>query len=207
MVLNTVTLEGRSVVLTPLSPNDVDELLEAVSADRSTFSFTLVSATREEMTDEVIRLLAERDSGLGVPFVTRLRSSGRAVGMTRFLNLRSWYGRDAPDAAEIGGTVLAASAQRTVVNTEAKYLMLCHAFDSWEVQRVDFKTDVRNERSRRAIERIGATFEGVLHHWQPSLVAGEEGRARDSAMYSITDAQWPSVSAALLSRLGTSLPQ
>ena len=81
--------------------------------------------------------------------------------------------------------------QRTAINTEAKYLMLRHAFEHWDVARVDLKTDARNERSRRAIERIGATFEGVLRAWQPSVASGEAGRPRDSAMYSIVAAEWP----------------
>jgi RimJ/RimL family protein N-acetyltransferase len=94
---------------------------------------------------------------------------------------------------EIGGTFLAASAQRTGINTEAKLLLLEHAFDVLGVGRVDLKTDARNDRSRNAMLRIGATFEGVLRNWQPSLVPGEEGLLRDSALYSITDREWPEV--------------
>jgi RimJ/RimL family protein N-acetyltransferase len=121
--------------------------------------------------------------------------------MTRFLTIRSLPRHSVPFAVEIGGTWLAASAQRTRINTESKLLLLRHAFDTWEVARVDLKTDSRNERSRAAIARIGASFEGVLRHWQPSQVVGEDGRFRDSAMFSITDDEWPRVASRLVSML------
>jgi RimJ/RimL family protein N-acetyltransferase len=121
--------------------------------------------------------------------------------MTRYMSIRRREGEEIPYAVEIGGTWLCASAQRTGINTEAKLILLAHAFEVWGVGRVDFKTDARNERSRRAIERLGATFEGVLRHWQPSLVSGEETQLRNSAMYSILDTEWPRVSADLRSRL------
>jgi RimJ/RimL family protein N-acetyltransferase len=103
-----------------------------------------------------------------------------------------------PYAVEIGGTWLAASAQRTGINTEAKLLLLDYAFSVLGVGRVDLKTDARNDRSRNAMARIGGTFEGVLRNWQPSLVPGEEGRLRDSALYSILDTEWPDVHERLL---------
>jgi RimJ/RimL family protein N-acetyltransferase len=102
---------------------------------------------------------------------------------------------------EIGGTWLSSSAQRTAMNTEAKLLLLTHAFEQWGVGRVDLKTDARNERSRNAMARIGGTFEGVLRQWQPSQVVGEENLLRDSAMFSVIAAQWPEVRDALKSRL------
>jgi RimJ/RimL family protein N-acetyltransferase len=102
-----------------------------------------------------------------------------------------------PYAVEIGGTWLAGSTQRTGINTNAKLLLLDYAFTTFGVGRVDLKTDARNERSRAAISRIGASFEGVLRHWQPSLVAGEEGQLRDTAIYSILDVEWPDVRAGL----------
>jgi RimJ/RimL family protein N-acetyltransferase len=92
---------------------------------------------------------------------------------------------------EIGWTWLAASAQGTGINTDAKLLLLRHAFETLGVARVDLKTDARNHRSRRAIEGLGATFEGVLRRWSPSWTPGEEGRLRDSAMYSFIDVEWP----------------
>ena len=196
-----VSLTGRHVELTPLSLDDVDGLLRAANEDRSTYGFTRVPGTRDEMTDAVEALMGEQDRFLGVPFVTRRRASGEIVGMTRFLTLRWWFERDYPDAAEIGGTFLAASAQRTVINTEAKLLMLAHAFDVWGVQRLDLKTDERNERSRRAIERLGATFDGVLRNWQPSVAENEGGMVRSSAMYSIVPDQWPAIRDRLQRRL------
>ena len=126
---------------------------------------------------------------------------GRLVGCTRFLEIRRWRGRPAPDEVEIGGTWLAADLQRTAVNTEAKLLLLGHAFEVWQVVRVAIATDSRNERSRRAIERIGARLEGVLRHHRPSMVPGEAGRPRDTALYSITDDDWPAVRQTLVDRL------
>ena len=106
-----------------------------------------------------------------------------------------------PDEVEIGGTWLAADAQRSPVNTEAKLLLLTHAFETWDVSRVALCTDVRNERSRQAIERIGASFEGVLRHHRLSYVAGEVGRPRDTAMFAMTDDDWPAVKERLTERL------
>jgi N-acetyltransferase len=196
-----VTLSGQCVTLTPLSIDDAPGLVTAASEDRSSFSLTLVPDSVEQMVAQVRALLVAQEQLEALPFATRSTESGQIVGMTRFLALRWWFEREYPDAAEIGGTFLAASAQRTRINTEAKLLMLRHAFDVWGVQRVDLKTDERNERSRRAIERLGARFEGVLRSWQPSLVAGEEGRGRDSAMYSILPPEWPAIQSRLEERL------
>jgi N-acetyltransferase len=188
-----VTLTGSAVALTPLSLDDVDALVRAATEDRATYGLTTVPGTEAEMVAAVRALLDDQERLEAVPFATRIATTGEIVGMTRFLTLRWWYGRPHPDAAEIGGTFLAGSAQRTRINTEAKLLMLTHAFDDWEVQRVDLKTDERNDRSRRAIERLGARPEGILRSWQPSLVTGEEGRARNSAIYSILPTEWPEV--------------
>lgn len=196
-----VTLVGRHVTLTPLTYDDVPGLVAAASENRSSYRWTDVPETPEAMETAVTRLLEEQARLLGVPFATRASDTGRIVGMTRFLSLRWWFDRDFPDAAEIGGTFLAASAQRTPINTEAKVLMFGHAFDVWEVARLDFKTDARNDRSRRAIERLGAHFDGVLRHWQPSMVTGEEVAARDSAMYSVLPAEWPEIRTVLRQRL------
>jgi RimJ/RimL family protein N-acetyltransferase len=117
------------------------------------------------------------------------------------MTIRSLRPFATPYAVEIGGTWLATSAQRSGINTEAKLLLLDYAFETWHVGRVDLKTDARNDRSRNAILRIGASFEGVLRHWQPSLVEGEEGTLRDSAMFSIVDSEWPSVRERLTSLL------
>lgn len=179
----------------------VPELLAAATEDRATYAFTHVPTSLSDMEDTVRQLLVEHAEGVSIPLTTTDRASGAVLGMTRFLTLRWSPSRAYPDAVEIGGTFLAASAQGTKVNADAKYLMLSQAFDHWRVQRVDLKTDERNERSRRAIERLGAHFEGILRHWQPSLVTGEEGRYRNSAMYSILPAEWPTVRARLEGRL------
>ncbi len=186
-------LTGRVVRLTTMTTADVDELLAAATADRATYGYTTVPGDRDSMRAHVAALVEAHRRGRDIPFVTRDATTGRALGSTRFLALRCFHDRETPDAVEIGGTWLTASAQRTGVNTEAKLLMLTHAFEHWGVQRVDLKTDARNERSRRAIERIGARLDGVLRNWQPSLVPGEEGLARDSAMYSIVPDEWPAV--------------
>ena len=101
----------------------------------------------------------------------------------------------------MGFTWLAASAQGTGINTEAKLLLFGNAFDNWRVARVDLKTDARNLRSRAAIESVGAHFEGVLRRWSRSWAPGEEGRLRDSAMYSILSEEWPACRARLAARL------
>jgi N-acetyltransferase len=150
----------------------------------------------------VRRLLAEAEQRVVVPFATRRSDTLEIIGMTRFLTLRWYFDRDYPDGVEIGGTFLTAAAQRTAANTEAKLLMMTHAFDVWDVRRLDLKTDERNERSRRAIERIGGQFEGVLRNWQAAQVVGEEGRTRNSAIYSILDSEWPGVRERLKARLG-----
>lgn len=197
----SVTLTGRHVTLTPLSANDVPGLVRAASGDRSTYGWSIVPATSHEMDAVVRRQLADCDQRGAVPFVTRRSDTAEIIGMTRFLTLRWYFERDYPDAAEIGGTFVTAAAQRTAVNTEAKLLMLTHAFDVWGVRRLDLKTDERNERSRRAIERIGGRFEGVLRNWQVAQVEGEAGRTRNSAIYSILPAEWPDVRERLERRL------
>jgi RimJ/RimL family protein N-acetyltransferase len=197
----SVTLIGRHVTLTPLSRDDVPELVRAASGDRSTFGWSIVPATIPEMDAVVGRLLDDRDQRSAVPFATRRSDTSEIIGMTRYLTLRWFFGREYPDAAEIGGTFLSAPAQRTAANTDAKLLMMTHAFDVWGVRRLDLKTDERNERSRRAIERIGGQFEGVLRNWQAAQVDGEEGATRNSAMYSILSSEWPVVRARLDERL------
>lgn len=199
----SVTLHGRHVTLTPLSIDDVPGLVLAASGDRSTFGWSIVPGTAAGMDVVVRRLLAERDQGTAVPLVTRRSETSEIIGMTRFLTLRWFFGREYPDAVEIGGTFLSAAAQRTAANTEAKLLMMTHAFEVWDVRRLDLKTDERNERSRRAIERIGGRFEGVLRNWQAAQVDGEDGATRNSAMYSILADEWPDVRARLEERLRT----
>jgi N-acetyltransferase len=184
---------GRFVRLEPLTIAHVDALVEAAGEDRAAYGYTAVLQNREEALAyvDVMALMWER--GEGIPFVQIDAERNRVVGTTRYLNIRCVDDSSLPYAVEIGGTWLGASAQRTAINTNAKLLLLDYAFTSWSVSRVDLKTDARNERSRAAIERIGASLDGVLPHWQPSQVPGEEGLYRDSAMYSITGDDWPRI--------------
>ncbi len=191
-------LVGSRLSLEPLSSAFVDDLVAAASDDRSTYGFTNVPADGPAMGTYVDTLIADRDAGQAWPFVQRRLSDGTVVGCTRFMNLLRWFGRGTaddpfPDEVEIGGTWLATSAQRTGINTEAKLLLLSFAFEHWGVGRVAICTDARNERSRRAIEGIGAELDGVLRSHRLSTVPGEEGTLRDSALYSVVAARWPLV--------------
>ena len=202
MRLEPFTLTGRHVVLEPLAPAHADALVAAADLDRSSFGFTLVPSTTDEMHEYIESLLAAARGDTTVPFVQRLVASGEVVGCTRFLDVRWWVPRSTPAEAEIGGTWLRADVQRTAVNTEAKLLMLSHAFEVWQVHRVAICTDARNERSRTAITRLGAQFEGVLRNHRPAAGhAVAVGGARDTAVYSIIATEWPDVRAGLLARL------
>jgi RimJ/RimL family protein N-acetyltransferase len=146
--------------------------------------------TRTEWHAFVAQALKAADDGTEIPLVT---FRGREiVGSTRFLALRPQH-----RSVEIGWTWLHASAWGTGVNVEAKLLQMRHAFDVWRCRRVEWKTDAANERSCRALEALGATFEGI--HRNHMLVRGDENR--DSAWYSVTDGEWPSVRAHLEARL------
>lgn len=129
--------------------------------------------------------LRAQEAGTELAFATVRRSDDRVVGSTRFMDLRP-----AHRGVEIGWTWLAHEAQRGPINTEAKFLMLRQAFETWGALRVQLKTDARNERSRRAILRIGASFEGIL---RKQFLRAHDGYQRDSAMFSITDVEWPEV--------------
>lgn len=201
--LEPFTLRGGHVELVPLASDQAGELVGAASGDRSSYVFTDVPDDVEKMGVYIAKLLAQRDRGEVVPFAQRRVDDGRLVGCTRFLELRHWRGRPEPDEVEIGGTWLAADAQRTPVNTEAKLLLLTHAFEVWRVWRVALCTDARNERSWKAIERLGARHEGVLRNHRPSWVAGEADRPRNSALFSITDTEWPEVRDRLTARLAS----
>lgn len=186
-------LEGRHVWLVPLSLDHVDDLARAASSDRGTFSFAAVPDGHAAAKAYVRERLTKRAVGDLVPFAQLRASDGRAVGCTSFSNFRRWPDTGKLHAVEVGGTWLGTAAQRTGINREAKLLLFTHAFDNWNVRRLDVKTDARNAPARAAIEAIGATFEGILRSWQPSQAPGEQDRLRDSAMYSIIDIEWPSV--------------
>ncbi len=197
MDLRPVVLEGRVVRLEPLSLDHHAALCE-IGLDPDLWRWTLnLVRTPAEMQVYIEAALEAQAQGTALPFATRDRASGRLVGSTRFGNISR------PDRrVEIGWTWIARSWQRTAVNTEAKYLMLAHAFEQWGCVRVEFKTDVRNETSRRALLRLGATEEGVL---RKHMVAAT-GRIRDTVYYSIVDTEWPRVKAALEAKLRSSEP-
>jgi len=193
-----VSLEGRFVHLLPLTEDHVEGLLEAAD-DRSTFGFTPVPWDRTTMTAYVDKALARRASGEQYPFATYSVEHRRIVGSTRFYDLAPWdwsslypgsevHQRDGrPDVASIGYTWVSPLAQRTPLNTEAKLLMMTHAFAHWEVRAVRLQTDARNERSRTAIERLGCRLDGVIRHDRPAA----DGSVRDSAVYSMLADEWP----------------
>ena len=198
------TLTGKHVQLEPLSLDHVHQLVLAANEDRSSYDWTPVPGTVGAMTSYVSALVADAEAKRVIPFAQRRLSDQRVVGCTRYLEIRYWTGRDLPDEVEIGGTWLAASAQRTPINTEAKLLLMSNAFEEWEVRRLAICTDARNIRSRTAIERVGARLEGILRKNRASAVTGEIGQTRDTAMHSILDIEWPDVKAGLLSRLAHS---
>lgn len=202
--LEVPMLCGGVVRLEPLDDDHAEGLFAAASEDRATYGFTNVPATLDEARSYVAELESLRARGEAVPFAQVDVGTGRVLGATRLMTIRRASPDAPPFAVEIGGTWLAASAQRTPVNTEAKLLLMEHVFSVWGVARVDLKTDARNERSRAAIERLGATFEGVLRSWQPSVAPGEATRLRDSAMYSVIREEWAGVREGLRRRLAAS---
>jgi RimJ/RimL family protein N-acetyltransferase len=171
----------------------VEGLLAAANEDRSAYLYTKIPQSRDDMAAYVTDLLSQLELDEAIPFVQVALEIGRVAGATRFMTIRRTSSTESPFAVEIGGTWLSGSTQRTGINTEAKLLLLEYAFSTLKVARVDLKTDARNDRSRAAILRLGATYEGVLRSFQPSMVPGEEGRFRDTAMYSIIDDEWPGV--------------
>ncbi|WP_371476974.1 GNAT family N-acetyltransferase [Kitasatospora sp. NBC_00315] len=198
--LDGPVLEGAIVRLEPLEHRHLPDLAVAAEEDRSSYGFTWVPTA-----DQVGRYIDEQhgraSAGRLAPYAQIERSSGRAVGATAFWDPRPWPGEDRLCAVEIGFTWLAPSAQGTGLNLEAKLLLFRHAFEVWDVARVDLKTDARNARSRAAIEKAGARFEGVLRNWSKSWAPGEDGLLRDSAMFSVVAAEWPRCRAGLEQRL------
>ncbi len=197
MGTESLVLTGRHVRLEPLDHCHVDGLAAAAAVDRSLYQWSPIPQGKAEAITYVDTALAWLNAGTAVPFATVRVEDGAVIGSTRFFNLERWawppgharHGRQDPDACEIGYTWLTRSAIRTAANTEAKLLMLTHAFETWEVLRVCLHTDVRNQRSRAAIERIGGKFEGILrsHRMAADFIA------RDSARFSIVAAEWPEV--------------
>jgi N-acetyltransferase len=200
--LAPVTFTGHLVRLEPLTPAHLGALLDAATADAGeTFPFTHVPRDASGMARWLEVALTSAGAGQALRFASVDLSSGRVVGSTGYSSVERWEwfdGRErrppgGVDSIEIGYTWLARRAQRTGINTEAKYLLLRHAFETLRVHRVQLKTDVRNQRSRAAIARLGARFEGVLRSHRPSV---EDG-LRDTAMFSVVEAEWPEVRARL----------
>jgi RimJ/RimL family protein N-acetyltransferase len=205
-VVIPVTLEGRFVRLEPLTMAHAPGLHAAAAGPRDTYRFTLVPADPAGTRGYIETALTEQAAGRSLPFATVDRVRGVVVGSTRFLNIECWpwppgnphqRGTDRPDVVEIGATWLAADAQRTPINSEAKLLMLAHAFDRWRVHRVSLMTDARNQRSRDAIMRLGARFDGVLRAARPA----SDGAIRDTAAFSILESEWPEIKTRLEARL------
>ncbi len=191
MSVHVVVLTGGLVVLEPLDPGHVDDLVAAASDGRLWELWYTTVPAPEGMAAAIAQLLAEQASGTRLPFVVR-RPAGAVVGSTTYLNIEA----DVP-RLEIGSTWTAASAQRTGVNAESKLLLLGHAFEAMGAGRVQLKTDVRNERSQRAIARLGARYEGTLRRYQRRA----DGSVRDTVMFSVTAEDWPEVRRVLRSRL------
>ena len=193
MKVTPVTLAGRHVRLEPLTPAHIEPMFAAAS-DPQLWRWTLTQiASMKDMREYVDAALAAQSAGTALPFVTLDASTGEVIGSTRFGNIDV-----ANRHVEIGWTWLRRDRQRTACNTEAKYLMLSHAFDVLGCIRVSLKTDALNQQSRAAILRIGAIEEGILR----AHMITASGRIRDSAMYSIIDREWPGVRARLEERLG-----
>lgn len=190
-------LQGQRIRLEPLELRHAEELAQASATNRELYRWSPVPSGKAEATQYIETALAWQEAGTAVPFAILSLDDNTLIGSTRFWNIERWawppghrlHGRNVPDACEIGYTWLASSAIRTGANTEAKLLMLRHAFEVWHLLRVCFHTDSRNQRSRTALERIGSKFEGVLraHRMAADFIP------RDSVRYSIVASEWPAV--------------
>jgi RimJ/RimL family protein N-acetyltransferase len=179
-----LVLDGTHVRLEPLSLAHHAPLL-AVALDPELWRWTTSRVEKPEDLRRYIEVaLLEREQGRSIPFATVERASGRVIGSTRFAHIEPAHRR-----VEIGWTWIGRPWQRSAINTEAKYLMLRHAFESWGCHRVELKTNTLNEKSRRAILRIGGVEEGTLRKHQIT----EQGVTRDTVYFSILDTEWPAV--------------
>lgn len=190
-----LSLSGKIVELTELSLDDAAALAAAASENRASYTHAHVPADIEGMRRWVDLALAARAASRQLPVVIRRTHSREVIGTTSFhLEYWPWPGRttatpETPDAVEIGSTWLSHSAQGIGANREAKFLLLDYAFTHWQVHRVRFRTDVRNTRSRRAIESLGATLDGILR----ADFSDPDSTVRDSAYYSILASEWPTL--------------
>ncbi len=214
-MLEPFILEGRFVRLERLTEAHIPALVEAAAEDRSTYEWSFTPDGHEEVMSYVADALKKVAAGAQVAFATvrkgdNVNGGDRVVGSTRFYEVAFWQWppgsahqrHGVPDAVDIGYTWLAASAQRSPVNTEAKLLMLGHAFEVWKVHRVGIQTDVRNARSRAAIERIGGQLDGLLRADRTA----PDDTVRTTARYSIVADEWPAVKERLMARLRQNPP-
>ena len=189
MVIRPVTLDGKRVRMEPLSWEPHFDGLMAIGLDPELWRWTLnVIENRADLRAYLEEALRMQSEGSALPFATIDKASGRVVGCTRFGNIEPKHLR-----VEIGWTWVGKDFQRSYVNTEAKYLMLRHAFETWGCRRVELKTNVLNKKSRDAMLRIGAKEEGILRKHAIS----DRGVSRDTIYYSIIDDEWPGVKAKL----------
>ncbi len=194
MVVSPAILEGVHARLEPLAKAHLAELAE-VGLDEELWRWIPTPVrTREEMAAYIEAALNEEERGVSLPFAIVDTAAGRAIGSTRYGNIDRTNHR-----VEIGWTWIAREWQRTAINTEAKYLLLRHAFESLGCMRVELKTDSLNERSRAAILRIGAREEGVFRNHMVTA----SGRIRHTVYFSIIDSEWPPVKARLEAKLNT----
>jgi RimJ/RimL family protein N-acetyltransferase len=196
-----VTLEGTHVRIEPLSAEHHDDLCDSVRDGELWQLWYTVIPAPEQMQSEIKRRLDEQARGSMSPFAVIDRTSNRAVGMTTYMNIDA-----ANHRLEIGSTWYRRSVQRTAVNTEAKRLLLSHAFDDLGAIAVEFRTHFLNHTSRRAIERIGAKLDGVLRSHQINTHPQARGSLRDTCVYSIIAAEWPTVRANLDYQLSAGPP-
>jgi RimJ/RimL family protein N-acetyltransferase len=183
-----VSLHGDAVSVVPLDPAHRDDLAEAVADGALNELWYTTIPAPDSVGDEIARRRELQQAGSWLPFAVIDRATGRAIGMTNYLNLDPVNRR-----VEIGGTWYRTSAQRSAINTECKLLLLRHAFEALDCIAVEFRTHLLNRQSRQAIERLGAKLDGVLraHMVMPN------GTLRDTCVYSITAPEWPTVRANL----------
>ncbi len=197
MTIEPLPLVGLHIRLEPLTLAHADGLTAASSGDPSLYQWSAVPIGRDAVLRYIETALARHAAGTALPFATVRLVDGVVIGSTRFFDIEAWdwppkharLGRGLPDVCEIGYTWLCHSAIRTAANTEAKFLMLTHAFETWGALRVCFHTDARNIRSQKAIERIGGKREGALRAHRMAA----DFTPRDSIRYSILAAEWPGV--------------
>ncbi|MFF0491588.1 GNAT family N-acetyltransferase [Nocardia sp. NPDC003482] len=204
-----VTLTGRRVRLETLAPHHVPGLAEAGAGGRDAYAFTPVPQGLDEAAHYVSQAAAGHAAGTVLAFAIVSNADGRVLGSTRFSRFDYWQGplvwpivhglpcgdpvHAIPDAAEIGNTWLSVQARGSGANLESKFLLLRHAFEEWRVRRIAMRADVRNLRSRIAIERLGATSDGIRRAHSRGL----DGQVRSTAFYSILDEEWPTVRATI----------